>query len=253
MPDGRERQPYLSKGWRKQLDPYESGHMRSTSEFPRRYCFYFCWPDKDSITTDDWKAGRVGYLCDPQWAHTIYPYLFDGDWHGDGASLQPVGENTEQIQAQLAKERPKFIKKNGPPIGGGMAREWYDNVRILSFWVTGGPDDKGPRTVDPTGLDPNGKIQLKLLIAAKMYAKRTAWDKTDYKGKNITREEIGLPKPVQVVDGTPPDEIKKIELLLDSLAAGLPEVSVHGRRTWVDPPSEDQEKVGDLAAFIRGG
>lgn len=86
-----------------------------------------------------------------------------------------------------------------------------------------------------------------------MYAKRTAWDKTDYKGKNITREEIGLPKPVQVVDGTPPDEIKKIELLLDSLAAGLPEVSVHGRRTWVDPPSEDQEKVGDLAAFIRGG
>ena len=86
-----------------------------------------------------------------------------------------------------------------------------------------------------------------------MYAKRTAWDKTDYKGKNVTREEIGLPKPVQVVKGTPPDEVEKIELLLDSLGAGLPEVSVHGRRTWVDPPAEDQEEVGDLAAYIRGG
>ncbi|KAI4632756.1 hypothetical protein J4E80_000114 [Alternaria sp. BMP 0032] len=197
MPDGRERQPYLSKGWRNQLDSYEKGLIQSTSEFPR-HCFYFCWPNKDSINSDNWKAGRVGYICDPQWAHTIYPYLFDGDWRGDGASLQPMGENTKQLQAQLADERPKFIKKNGPPVGGGMAREWSDS------------------------------------------------------GKNVTREEIGLPKPVQLVVGTPPDEIKKIELLLDSLATGLPEVSVHGRRTWVDPPPGDQEEVGDLAAFIRG-
>lgn len=149
-------------------------------------------------------------------------------------------------------------------------RDYTDSERILSLWVTGGPDDKAPRTTDPTGLYPNGKIQLNrkashveptsgdaesnvVLIAAKMYAKRKAWDKGDYEGKNFIGEAIGLPKPVKVATETPEDEFKKIELLLDLSAAGLPEVSVLGRETWVDAPLPQQKGIEDLAAFIRGG
>ncbi|KAI4942550.1 hypothetical protein J4E91_009943 [Alternaria rosae] len=245
------------------------GLMRSLSDFPRYY-FYFCWPDKKSEKVDDWTAGRVGWTCDAQWANIIYLYLFDGGWRGDGALIQRREEDTEQIQRQLAKERRSWVKKNGLQAGDSAGRDYTDSERILSFWVTGGQDDKAPRTIDPTGLDPNGRIQLNrkashveptsgnaesnvVLISAKMYAKRKARDKGDYEGNNVTQEAIGLPKPVKVATETPEDEFKKIELLLDLLAAGLPEVSVLGRETWVDAPLPQQKEIDDLATFIRGG
>jgi hypothetical protein len=61
-----------------------------------------------------------------------------------------------------------------------------------------------------------------------MYEKRIPWDTSDYAGKNVTWDEIGLPKPVSLPEGTSKEERDKIEEFLDSLAGGVPEIKFLG-------------------------
>jgi len=79
-----------------------------------------------------------------------------------------------------------------------------------------------------------------------MYSKRKEWDTSDYEGKNVTREEIGLPKPASVPANTPPDEIEKIEKLLDSLKDGVPEMKILGSDQGVPKKPTDAKLWRDF-------
>lgn len=136
--------------WKARLNDFEQLYLM-TLDKPNNW-FQFDWPNP---TDPDVRKNCHGNACHPAYAGKGLQFKDDGGWWVEGARHTP---------AQVLEMKQRYVYKNDPTpdLPGYAPRNYSDNQRILSFWVTGMDlDDPEPRTLDLDGTNPDSKIQLK--------------------------------------------------------------------------------------------